>query len=57
VLVIDETGDVKKGTATPGVQRQYTGPPPKQPRAGASAATACSNGSEPEHTPANFSEL
>jgi hypothetical protein len=24
VLVIDETGDVKKGTATPGVQRQYT---------------------------------
>ena len=25
VLVIDETGDVKKGTATPGVQRQYTG--------------------------------
>jgi hypothetical protein len=21
----DETGDVKKGTATPGVQRQYTG--------------------------------
>jgi hypothetical protein len=25
VLVIDETGDVKKGTATPGVQRQYAG--------------------------------
>ena len=25
VLVVDETGDVKKGTATPGVQRQYTG--------------------------------
>jgi SRSO17 transposase len=25
VLVIGETGDVKKGTATPGVQRQYTG--------------------------------
>jgi SRSO17 transposase len=25
VLVIDETGDIKKGTATPGVQRQYTG--------------------------------
>jgi SRSO17 transposase len=25
VLVIDEAGDVKKGTATPGVQRQYTG--------------------------------
>jgi SRSO17 transposase len=25
VLVADETGDVKKGTATPGVQRQYTG--------------------------------
>src|SRR5215470_18616819 len=24
VLVVDETGDVKKGTATPGVQRQYT---------------------------------
>jgi hypothetical protein len=23
--VADETGDVKKGTATPGVQRQYTG--------------------------------
>jgi len=23
--VVDETGDVKKGTATPGVQRQYTG--------------------------------
>ena len=22
---MDETGDVKKGTATPGVQRQYTG--------------------------------
>ena len=25
VLVIDETGDIKKGTATPGAQRQYTG--------------------------------
>jgi SRSO17 transposase len=25
VLIIDETGDVKKGTATVGVQRQYTG--------------------------------
>ena len=25
VLVVDETEDVKKGTATPGVQRQYTG--------------------------------
>jgi len=25
VPVIDETGDVKKGTATAGVQRQYTG--------------------------------
>jgi SRSO17 transposase len=25
VLVVDETGDVKKGAATPGVQRQYTG--------------------------------
>jgi SRSO17 transposase len=25
VLVIDETGDVKKGTASAGVQRQYTG--------------------------------
>src|SRR6516225_626651 len=27
VLVIDETGDVKKGTATAGVQRQYTADP------------------------------
>lgn len=26
VLVVDETGDVKKGTHTVGVQRQYTGP-------------------------------
>jgi SRSO17 transposase len=25
VLVVDETGDVKKGRATVGVQRQYTG--------------------------------
>jgi SRSO17 transposase len=25
VLVIDETGDLKKGTTTVGVQRQYTG--------------------------------
>ena len=25
VLVVDETGDVKKGRATPGAQRQYTG--------------------------------
>lgn len=25
VLVIDETGNVKKGLATPGAQRQYTG--------------------------------
>ena len=25
VFVVDETGDVKKGTATAGVQRQYTG--------------------------------
>jgi SRSO17 transposase len=25
VLVVDETGDCKKGTATAGVQRQYTG--------------------------------
>ena len=24
-LVIDETGDLKKGTVTVGVQRQYTG--------------------------------
>ena len=24
-VLVDETGDVKKGTATPGVQRQYTG--------------------------------
>jgi SRSO17 transposase len=27
VLVVDETGDVKKGTDTVGVQRQYTGTP------------------------------
>jgi SRSO17 transposase len=27
VLVADETGDLKKGTATAGVQRQYTGQP------------------------------
>ena len=25
VLVVDETGDLKKGTRTVGVQRQYTG--------------------------------
>ncbi len=25
VLVVDETGDLKKGVATVGVQRQYTG--------------------------------
>ena len=25
MLVVDETGDVKKGTASAGVQRQYTG--------------------------------
>src|ERR1700738_3910479 len=25
VLVVDETGDVKKGTCTVGVQREYTG--------------------------------
>ena len=25
VLVVDETGHLKKGTARPGVQRQYTG--------------------------------
>jgi SRSO17 transposase len=25
VLVVDETGDVKKGVCTVGVQRQYTG--------------------------------
>src|SRR5438046_6674510 len=25
VLVVDETGDLKKGTATAGVQRQYSG--------------------------------
>jgi len=25
VLVVDESGDVKKGTHTVGVQRQYTG--------------------------------
>ncbi len=25
ILVVDETGDLKKGTATVGVQRQYTG--------------------------------
>ena len=25
VLVVDETGDLKKGTASAGVQRQYTG--------------------------------
>ena len=27
VLVVDETGDLKRGTATAGVQRQYTGTP------------------------------
>ena len=27
ILVVDETGDLKKGTRTVGVQRQYTGPP------------------------------
>ena len=27
VLVVDETGDLKKGTASAGVQRQYTGRP------------------------------
>lgn len=27
VLVVDETGDVKKGTDTVGAQRQYTGTP------------------------------
>ena len=31
VLVVDETGDVKKGTATPGVQRQYTGTAGRRP--------------------------
>ena len=25
ILVVDETGDLKKGTASVGVQRQYTG--------------------------------
>ena len=25
ILVVDETGDLKKGTSTVGVQRQYTG--------------------------------
>lgn len=25
VLVVDETGDIKKGTGTVGVQHQYTG--------------------------------
>ncbi|MDT4931814.1 MAG: hypothetical protein QOF92_4681 [Pseudonocardiales bacterium] len=28
ILVVDETGDVKKGVATVGVQRQYTGTNP-----------------------------
>jgi len=27
VLVVDETGDLKKGVCTVGVQRQYTAPP------------------------------
>jgi SRSO17 transposase len=27
VLVVDETGDLKKGASTVGVQRQYTAPP------------------------------
>ncbi|MDH6711103.1 SRSO17 transposase [Kitasatospora sp. MAA19] len=39
VLVVDETGDLKKGTATVGVQRQYTG------TAGACISiSACSGG-------------
>ena len=25
ILIVDETGDLKKGSATVGVQRQYTG--------------------------------
>src|SRR5689334_2697967 len=31
VLVVDETGDLKKGTATVGVQRQYTGSSSRRP--------------------------
>lgn len=41
VLVVDETGDLKKGTHTVGVQRQYTGRPggSRTARSGCSWAT------------------
>ncbi len=38
VLVVDETGDVKKGTGTVGVQRQYTGTAGPTPGAKVGAA-------------------
>lgn len=34
VLIVDETGDVKKGAMTAGVQRQYTGTAGRIERAG-----------------------
>ncbi len=45
VLVVDETDDVKKGTYTVGVQRQYTGPQegskaPKSPSTWSTQASA-----------------
>lgn len=43
VLVVDETGDLKKGVATVGVQRQYTTPP-------SPASEASADGSPPGQT-------
>jgi SRSO17 transposase len=41
ILMIDETGDLKKGTAAVGVQRQYTGTAGRIENSQVSAYLAC----------------
>jgi SRSO17 transposase len=44
VLVVDETGDLKKGTATVGTQRQYTGTAGRTENAGRRVPGLCRSG-------------
>ena len=51
VLVVDETGDLKKGTRTVGTQRQYTGTAGRTENAGRGVPGLCCPGRVRVHRP------